>query len=254
MYIEVFLLDNLLMNAVICVLAGAVCGRSVRLRRVLLFSFGGAAYGAAAMYVPALSMLPCKIMLCLAMALVFPYDGLRGYITGLTAIFGAVMKAGGIGFLVICAFGDVKSLGGGIPLRLMLLIALGASLMPGVARRLRGKRLDNQNRHILTLKKGDREYELNAMVDSGNSLHDPVSGRPVAVAWLPETGDIPIPVGTVNERSVLYAFRPDNARLDGSDMDILVAVSKRPLRAALIPPAALCDELKITRLEGKYHA
>ena len=30
MYIEVFLLDNLLMNAVICVLAGAVCGRSVR--------------------------------------------------------------------------------------------------------------------------------------------------------------------------------------------------------------------------------
>ena len=100
----------------------------------------------------------------------------------------------------------------------------------------------------------DKEYELDAMVDSGNSLYDPVSGRPVAVAWLPETGDIPIPVGTVNERSVLYAFRPDSARLDGSDMDILVAVSKRPLRAALIPPAALCDELKITRLEGKYHA
>ena len=101
---------------------------------------------------------------------------------------------------------------------------------------------------------GDKEYELDAMVDSGNSLYDPVSGRPVAVAWLPETGDIPIPVGTVNERSVLYAFRPDSARLDGSDMDILVAVSKRPRRAALIPPAALCDELKITRLEGKYHA
>ena len=61
-------------------------------------------------------------------------------------------------------------------------------------------------------------------------------------------------MGTVSERSVLYAFRPDSARLDGSDMDILVAVSKRPLKAALIPPAALCEELKITRLEGKYHA
>lgn len=45
MYIEVFLLDNLLMNAVICVLAGAVCGRSIRLGRVLLFSLGGAVYG-----------------------------------------------------------------------------------------------------------------------------------------------------------------------------------------------------------------
>ena len=98
MYIEVFLLDNLLMNAVICVLAGAVCGRSVRLRRVLLFSFGGAAYGAAAMYVPALSMLPCKIMLCLAMALVFPYDGLRGYITGLgkTFVVGVKDERGGV--------------------------------------------------------------------------------------------------------------------------------------------------------------
>ena len=29
------------------------------------------------MYVPVLSMLPCKIILCLAMALVFPYEGLR---------------------------------------------------------------------------------------------------------------------------------------------------------------------------------
>ena len=37
MYIEVFLLDNLLMNAVICVLAGAVCGRSIRLGRGLLY-------------------------------------------------------------------------------------------------------------------------------------------------------------------------------------------------------------------------
>ena len=78
MYIEVFLLDNLLMNTVICVLAGAVCGRSIRLGRVLLFSLGGAVYGAAAMYVPVLSMFPCKTILCLAMALVFPYEGLRG--------------------------------------------------------------------------------------------------------------------------------------------------------------------------------
>ena len=88
MYIEVFLLDNLLMNAVICVLAGAVCGRSIRLGRVLLFSLGGAVYGAVAMYVPVLSMFPCKTILCLAMALVFPYEGLRGYITGFTASSG----------------------------------------------------------------------------------------------------------------------------------------------------------------------
>ena len=95
MYIEVFLLDNLLMNAVICVLAGAVCGRSIRLGRVLLFSLGGAVYGAAAMYVPVLSMFPCKTILCLAMALVFPYEGLRGYITGLTAILAAALTIGG---------------------------------------------------------------------------------------------------------------------------------------------------------------
>ncbi len=254
MYIEVFLLDNLLMNAVICVLAGAVCGRRIRPRRVLLFSLCGAAYGAAAMYVPTLSLLPCKLLLCLAMALVFPYEGLRGYMAGLAAMLAAALTVGGLGFLLICSFGSVKSLGYGIPLRIMLLTALSAWAMPGVARRVRGKRLDNQNRHVLILRRGDREYALDAMVDSGNSLHDPVSGRPVAVAWLPEKGDIPIPAGTVSESSVLYAFRPDSALLDGSDMDILVAVSKRPLRAALIPPAALYDELIITRLEGKYRA
>lgn len=191
---------------------------------------------------------------CAIAALVFPYEGLRGYHYPPHLRYWRRRDDSGLGFLMICAFGNVRSLGDGISLRLMLLIAFTASIMPGIARRVRGKRLDNQNRHILILKRGDKEYELDAMVDSGNSLYDPVSGRPVAVAWLPETGDIPIPVGTVNERSVLYAFRPDSARLDGSDIDILVAVSKRPLKAALIPPAALCDELKITRLGGKYHA
>ena len=178
MYIEVFLLDNLLMNAVICVLAGAVCGRSIRLGRVLLFSLGSAVYGAAAMYVPVLSMFPCKTILCLAMALVFPYEGLRGYITGLTAILAAALTIGGLGFLMICAFGNVRSLGDGISLRLMLLIAFAASIMPGIARRVRGKRLDNQNRHTLLLKRGDKEYELDAMVDSGNCLRDYLTHRP----------------------------------------------------------------------------
>ena len=133
---------------------------------------------------------------------------------------------------------------------------LGAAAAPLLsAATVRLRRMRQGATHVrVRMTCGGRTAAFTAMVDSGNSLYDPVSGRPVAVAWLPETGDIPIPVGTVNERSVLYAFRPDSARLDGSDMDILVAVSKRPLKAALIPPAALCDELKITRLEGKYHA
>ena len=245
MYIEVFLLDNLLMNAVICVLAGAVCGRSVRLGRVLLFSLGGAVYGAAAMYMPVLSMFPCKTILCLAMAMVFPYEGLRGYITGLTAILAAALTIGGLGFLMICAFGNVRSLGDGISLRLMLLIAFAASIMPGIARRVRGKRLDNQNRHTLLLKRGDKEYELDAMVDSGNLVREPLSGLPVIlVSHDIKRGVCPIPYCTQGGDGVLWAARTEVIYIDGVEAPpAFVAKAPRSVKNAdAIVPLSIIPE------------
>ena len=55
--------------------------------------------------------------------------------------------------------------------------------------------------------------------------------------------EIPIPVSTVQGSGILMAFRPDRAEYGGIELDILVALSDKPLAQALLPPAALPDIL-----------
>ena len=247
MYIELFLLDNLLMDMLICRLAAAMCGRRLHIQRALAFSAAGAVYAAFAHTEPRLNVLPCKILLCLIMAFALPCNGVREYLAGLAGMCAAAFIIGGSAFFAVYATGGAAngSFIGGVPLRIMLFAASAAAAMPSIARRLRQRRIQNQTTHILTIIRHGQTYTLSAMVDSGSSLIEPVSGLPVAAAYIPkETGNIPIPISTVHGSGILMAFRPDRAEYDGIELDILVALSDKPLcPQALLPPAALPDLL-----------
>ena len=246
MYIELFLLDNMLMDMLICRLAAAICGRRLHIQRALAFSAAGAVCAAFAHTVPRLNTLPCKILLCLIMAFALPCKGVREYLAGLAGMCAAAFIIGGSAFFAVYATGGAAngSLIGGVPLRIMLFAASAAAAMPSIARRLRQRRIQNQTTHILTITRHGQTYTLSAMVDSGSSLIEPVSGLSVAVAYIPEeTGDISIPISTVQGSGILMAFRPDRAEYGGVELDILVALSDKPLAQALLPPAALPDIL-----------
>lgn len=245
MYIELFLLDNILMDMLICRLAAAMCARRLHMLRAVGFSMAGAIYAAFAYVQPLLNSLPCKIILCLVMAFALPCKGIREYLCGLAAMCAAAFIIGGSAFFAVYATGGAAngSLMVGIPLRIMLFAASAAAAMPSIARRLRQRRIINENTHILTVKRKDKTYILTAMVDSGSSLMEPVSGLPVAVAYIPgEKGEIPIPASTVQGSGIMAAFRPDSAEYGGFELDILIALSDSPIHPqALLPPAALPD-------------
>ncbi len=245
MYIELFLLDNILMNLLICRLAAAMGAKRMHIRRAVLFSTAGAVYGAFAYAHPRLNSLPCKVMLCIFMAYALPFKGAREYAANFTAMCAAAFIIGGSAFFAVYATGGAAngSLIGGVPLRIMLFAASAAAAMPSVARRIRQHRIQKQNTHILTITRKNKTYTLTAMVDSGSSLVEPVSGLPVAVAYIPEQrGDIPIPVSTVQGSGIMYAFRPDSAVFNGVELDILIALSDNPVYPqALLPPGALPD-------------
>lgn len=244
MYIELFLLDNILMDMLICRLAAAMCGRRLHTLRAALFSMGGAVYAAFAYTVPALSSLPCKAALCLMMAFALPCHGVREYLAGLAGMCAAAFTIGGLAFFMLYATGGAAngSLVGGIPLRIMLLAASAAAAMPSIARRIRQRRISGKH-HTITVTRKNSTYTLTAMVDTGNSLIEPVSGLPVAVAYIPwERGDIPIPVCTAAGNRILGAFRPDRAEYEGAELDMLIALADSPLDPqVLLPPAALPD-------------
>lgn len=246
MYIELFILDNTVMNALICLLAGALCSRRARLWRTAAFSLGGAVYAAFGMYFDLLMTLPFKLALCAVMAVALPFKGVREYMTNLIAMFAAAFIIGGTAFFTVYATGGAVNGGGlygGVSLRVMLFAALAAAAMPSLCRRMKQAKLAREEIGELRILHGGREYLLTAKVDSGNTLIEPLSALPVIVAYLPELrsqADIPIPIRTVGGEEILFGLKPQKVNFCEAELNAIVAISNIPTQPqGLVPPAAI---------------
>lgn len=82
---------------------------------------------------------------------------------------------------------------------------------------------------------GDHVWDLNALIDTGNSLNEPVTGRPVAVISRtagkiiceelgPEqdTRSCVIPYKTIGEKGIMYGIKPDFMVLDDRKISEIV--------------------------------
>ncbi len=243
MYIELFLLDNVLMNSLILRTAAAMLSRRLPCWRMIAASALGAIYAALSVgTVPLFMSLPMKLGLGFlmeymfsALALFVSTFAIGGAAVGLAFLLGGKLENG----FVLAA----------VPLRVMLGSALLASFMPRIIRKVLERRLVNNDRlRIEIMHKGVSIY-ASAIVDTGNMLCEPMSGLPVVVVSSRELecfATIPIPCRTVGGNEVVYGFRPDKLLLCGkmnAVLDAFVAVGPVSIGGAdaLIPPSALPD-------------
>ncbi|NCB30948.1 MAG: hypothetical protein EOM66_06015 [Clostridia bacterium] len=245
MYIELFLLDNALMDWLILRLATALRGRKPVGWKTAAGCILGALYALGAVYWPQAGGLLGKAAFGCALALALSPKGWLDYALAVLCLFASAFSIGGLAFALALATGGWMEQGvvwTGLPVRTALCIALLASFLPGAARRILRRR--QRGSVQLEVEYQGAFYKLDALIDSGSSLWDPLSGLPVIVAYLPalaKEARLPIPVATVNGKSVLYALHPQRIALDGAQLYALLAISPSPLRdaEALIPPAAL---------------
>ena len=246
-YIELFLLDNIVMNCLMLRIAGAICSVRIPLGRMLLFAFAGAFLAWLALCFPVLTSLPAKLISGLLFALAVPFRGKRGYIFAAGAVFMSAFLTGGVAMCLMFAFGGRMENGfvvASIPLRAALLSALAASLFPNALRRLISRHAQSREGVEIGALIGGKEYAFNALVDTGNLLCEPMSGLPAAIAYLPELSaraGIPVPTSTAMGEGVLYALKPDRVWVSGApniELPLLIALSKTPLHGAdMILPA-----------------
>lgn len=245
MYIELFLLDNALMDWLILRLAAALRGRRLVGWHAAAGCILGAFYALGAYYWQPAGGLLGKAAFGCALALALSPKGWKDYSLGVLCLFIAAFSIGGLAFALALATGGRMEKGiiwTGLPLRTALCIALLASFLPRMARSILRRR--QQGRLCLEVEHKGAHYRLEALVDSGSSLYDPLTGLPVIVAYLPALAaeaHQPIPVGTLAGASLLYALRPQHLRFEGAHLNALLAISPVPLQGmeALIPPAAL---------------
>ena len=250
-YIDSLFLLNFVIDYLLCLISARLCGLILRRRRYLAAALVGALY-AVALYLPGLEFLQLWSMkLCLWLIIGLIAFGREERMLRCALVFAAVSAAFG-GFIWAI------ELMGGYPafdMRTMLLaFALCYTLLRFVFRDR--ARLSEARRVKIRLALGGREAEFMALVDTGNSLCDPVSGRAVLLAsphalaplfegqeMLLELAAVElleqaqateglggkfrlIPYSSVGGRGLLAAFRPDSASADGRTLEIMAAVSK----------------------------
>ncbi len=238
--IEVFLMDNALMNGLILLVAGAICG--VRIRRVAacVLVFAGACYALAALWASGFLMHPAlRIAFGFLMALGLRAQGWQGYLKAAAGVFLSAFALGGL-MVLLCSLlgGEIENgvLYGSEALRATLLCMAAGCFLPRGIRTLRNSRLKREGYVRLRIADARGRRELAALVDTGNLLAEPLSGLPViVVAGAPFMDGRPVPYTSMGGSGMLYAKRPERVQVllkDWVDIDAWVAYACRDVSGA----------------------
>ena len=250
-YLDSLFLLELGLDYLLCLCAGRLCGLVLRRKRYFAAALFGALYSALS-YLPALAFFSLPLMklvsgfaLCL-----IAYGNERAFFR-CTLVF----------FAVSAAFGGILwalSLSGFRPALDIRALFLSFSLIYALMRFVLGQRANTARREHAeaTIKLGERHVTIRLLIDSGNCLADPISGKGVLVAsphalaallggnekilelegtdFVEAAAHIPelsgrtrlIPYSSVGGSGLLAAFAPDRVCIGTQDKELLVALSK----------------------------
>ena len=188
-YVDTLFLLNAVIDYLLLLAAARLAGEPLRRRRFALGAALGGLY-AVAIFLPGLSFLAhpvCRIASA-ALMMVVSYGGSRRLLRQ-GVLFVALTCAFGGGVVAIGLLGGTGlTLGNGVfysalDLKIVLLsAAVCYGVLTLVFQRLARHSGANGELVPVRLRLGERTVALTALVDTGNTLTDPVSGRPVVVA------------------------------------------------------------------------
>ena len=247
--IEAYLLDNLMMNYLVLRLACTFFGARAKRLGLFAMSLFGAVYALlSASVLPVLSGWVPKLLLGCLMAL--PLKSVwRDYPRAVFSVYLSSCLMGGVMFGISLLFGG--SFSGGtfvctVPVRIALASACVCALLPRVVLTLIHTLRSRAERVRVEVRFRDRTFSLDALVDSGNLLREPISGKSVVVVkkgLLPGARGLPVPYRTIDGEGIIYAMRPQGVRVYQGcwrEVDALVAEANTDMLAAdAIFPAGL---------------
>lgn len=186
-YIDLLFLLNLTANYLLLLAAGRMCGKALRRWLLVLAAALGGLY-AAALFFPGMEWLaaaPCKLACGVVMVLV-AYGGERDLLRTALCFFCASAALGGLVWAAELMGGHSLTMERGVlysyvDLRLLLLLLAvcygGLSVVTGrVLLHRRGELLPAR------IRLGEKTVKLITLLDTGNTLTDPATNRPVLVA------------------------------------------------------------------------
>ena len=253
LYLDRLIAVNFLIDYCLLLAAGRVCGAQLRRGRFALAALFGALYAGAGVLPGWTWLLHPALKLALGGLMALIAFGDESGLGRCTAVFFAVAALFGGGVYAASLLAGTDPLRGSIAPMTGRVFALSFAVCYTAAALLFRRRAKRSARIILPviIRFAGREARLPGWRDSGNDLHDPVTGMAAAVAdrralssLLPPLPDDPVaaleatagsgafrllPYRTVGAGGLLLAFRPDEIEVDGKKENLLVALSPTPV-------------------------
>ncbi len=217
--LELFLLDNLLMNALILRAAEAISGGTKRRLGYSAASALGSAYALAALAFGGFWLsLPVKLLASCSMIFVaFRMKDWREAGRAAAGFYAATFLIGGVCYALVSLLGGYANgfiLGMSAPVRALLAGAALAAFLPRWLRAFLARRKSAKSARLRVLAQG-QSLELDALLDTGSALVEPFSGRPVMLISPDKgisihehtPGATPVPYASISEKGLLFAVK-----------------------------------------------
>lgn len=233
-YVELMILDNVMMNFLILYLTGKLTHQRIKKTRLLWAALCGALYALAVFVlgIRFLNTMPVKIAISFLMYLVaFGVSNTKKMCIGMAGLYGVTFLCGGIligayflsgrdhffeGFLTINS----------MEMRCVLLFFLALIFFKSIFTKYFNRLIKEKKFYYqIELTIGGKTTQIDAFLDSGNNLKDPISKKPVIVVEYQILEDI-LPKDL---KSALQYFKDDSV-----DFDTAVLISERK-NMVLIP-------------------
>ncbi len=263
-YVDILFFTNFMMDTLLLATTALIAGRKIIAWRLLLGAAVGALFGCLLFFTalhPLLTVLWKLAVPAVLLLIAFPFERLSSFgRTGLVYLASHLLFGGGM--YAFYAFTDagsrIRAANGvyymDLPLWLLLLLAFGFYGLTRGFFFLLERRKEKTFLHTLTV---DGQNIL-ALLDTGNSLYDPITLLPVVLCqWdcldLPEellravlhkdasalprlSKEFPalklrlLPyTDATGGRTLIYAFRPAELKIDGLEREALIGITLQPL-------------------------
>ena len=216
--IEWFIVDNLLMNWMVLCLASACSGLPIRKCSGLLICMLGTMYAVASITWGGntLSSPVGKVLFAGAMALAMVHHSMD-FCRAIVCVLLSACMMGGVMFCFCFLVGGTvyqSVLIGTVQIRILLIGMLICSCLPHFVRTVLQQKQIQTLYLPLKIAMPNDTIEIQAFVDSGNLLKEPISNRPIILVKKGILGDIDhnkLPIGyqSVGGNGLLYVFEAD---------------------------------------------
>lgn len=220
-YLDVLLALNFCMDYCVLRAASAIGGRPCSVKRLCLASGLGAVYAAGSVLVPGLSAVPIRVMSCAVMAgTAFHVRSARRLLRQTLLVMLIAFVFGGCVLALEQLSGTTLLVEGAlyapVSRKVLLISAALAYGLSGIVFRNQARE-NRPHGETIRLTCGGKIQEVYLLVDSGNTLRDPVTGRPVlvltraaAMRILPEeTQFLPLLLGKDNAAELVQRARQE---------------------------------------------